>query len=377
MILEDGTVLRATSFGAEGETGGEIVFNTVLSGYQEVITDPSYHGQVVVMTNPLIGNYGVNEEDEESDGPQCSGLVVREASRITSNHRSTESLPDYLKRHGVVALEGVDTRFLTQRIREHGAMKVFMTTATLSDDQLREKISEIEDLVGVDYASAVTCDEKSDWTEGWHKGFRPSPPNTPSVRRKIVTFDFGAKENIHRSLHDVGFDVVVVPASATADEVMQLSPDGVFLSNGPGDPRPLTGAIETIKSLLGRLPIFGICLGHQLLSLARGAEVIKLKFGHHGGNHPVQNLDTRAVEITSQNHGFAVTPESIERAGGRVTHINLNDQTVEGVEFAELKAFSVQYHPEASPGPHDSLYLFERFRVLVEESSESRESERV
>ncbi len=366
MILEDGTILRATSFGADGEAQGEIVFNTVLTGYQEVLTDPSYHGQVVVMTYPLIGNYGINSEDNESIGPQSAGLLVREASRIVSNHRADESLPDYLKRHGIVALEGVDTRLITRRIRSHGAMKVYMTTETLSDDELRARLAAVPALVGKDYASEVTCKEPHPWTEGWHEEFREAAPKSVTPRRRVVTFDFGAKENIHRSLHEAGFDVVVVPAATSADEVRALQPDGVFLSNGPGDPRPLTGIIETIRSLLGDYPIFGICLGHQLLSLAKGAEVVKLKFGHHGGNHPVQNLDTMVVEITSQNHGFAVTPESIEAVGGRVTHVNLNDQTVEGLEFADLNAFSVQYHPEASPGPHDSIYLFERFRGLVE-----------
>lgn len=372
MILEDGTILRATSFGAEGTTGGELVFNTVLSGYQEVITDPSYHGQVVVMTNPLIGNYGINSDDEESPSPQSAGLVVREASRIVSNYRSEESLNDYLKRHGIIALEGVDTRFLTRRIREHGAMKVFMASTALSDEDMRAGLAAVPDLVGEDYATKVTCDTSTHWTEGWHPDFRLAAPNEVTPRRRIVTFDFGAKANIHRSLYDVGFDVVVVPAATTAEEVLALEPDGVFLSNGPGDPRPLEGPVEMIRSLLGRLPIFGICLGHQLLALAKGAEVMKLKFGHHGGNHPVQNLETKAVEITSQNHGFAVTPESIEKVGGRVTHVNLNDQTVEGMEFKEDRAFSVQYHPEASPGPHDSLYLFEQFRELVEQSSASQ-----
>lgn len=372
MILEDGTILRGTSFGADGEAQGEIVFNTVLTGYQEVLTDPSYHGQVVVMTYPLIGNYGINSDDGESPKPQSAGLIVREASRIVSNHRATESLPDYLKRHGIVALEGVDTRFITRRIRNQGAMKVFMTTETLSDDEMRARLQDVPDLVGEDYVSQVTCSESKEWSEGWHEEFRGAAPQETTPRRRVVTFDFGAKENIHRSLYEVGFDVVVVPASTTADEVRALEPDGIFLSNGPGDPRPLTGVIETIKSLMGELPIFGICLGHQLLSLANGAEVVKLKFGHHGGNHPVQNLDTMAVEITSQNHGFAVTPESIEAVGGRVTHINLNDQTVEGLEFTDLNAFSVQYHPEASPGPHDSIYLFERFRGMVEDAAGER-----
>lgn len=368
IILEDGTIWRATSFGAPGETGGELVFNTALSGYQEVLTDPSYRGQVVIMTYPMIGNYGTNAPDEESPKPQAAGFLVRECSRIASNFRATETLRNYLVRHGIVALEGVDTRALTARIRTKGAMKVFMSTEPLSDEELRKKLAKVDDLVGHDYVLEVTRGRTFAWGEGYGREIAPRLENfskDKAHRPHVVAFDYGAKANIFRSLREVGFDVTVVPANATAAQVLELKPDGVFLSNGPGDPRVLTYAVDAVKGLLGRVPIFGICLGHQLLGAAIDAEIVKLKFGHHGGNHPVQNLDTGRVEITSQNHGFAVTPESIRARGGRVTHISLNDRTVEGMELADRGAFSVQYHPEAAPGPHDSLYLFEKFARAV------------
>ncbi len=365
LILEDGSIWHGTPCGASGEAGGELVFNTALSGYQEVITDPSYTGQVVVMTYPLIGNYGMNAEDEESPGPCVSGFVVRECTELTSNYRSQEDLRDYFTRYGVVALEGVDTRSLTLRVREKGAMRCFITSESLSDEELAQKIKTVPDLIGQDMVEKVTCRESSSFDSDFVSGFKPGLSTDGGRSRKVVAFDFGAKSTIFRSLRAVGCEVIVVPASTSAAEVLAMKPDGVFLSNGPGDPRPLTYVVDTVKGLLGQVPIFGICLGHQILALAIGAEIEKLKFGHHGSNHPVQEIDSGKVEVTAQNHGFATTAASVEAAGGRVTHINLNDQTVEGFEVPGSMAFSVQYHPEASPGPHDSLYLFHRFRDMM------------
>ena len=369
IVLEDGSIWRATSFGADGECGGELVFNTALTGYQEILSDPSYHGQVVLMTYPLIGNYGVNAPDGESPRPQAAGFVVREASRLAANHRATETLRAWLLRHRIVALEGVDTRALTLRVRERGAMKVFMTTEPLADDVLLRKLAAVPDLVGADFVAAVTRGETFQWHEGFGEEIAPRAAfaGAPAGGRRprIVAYDYGAKANIFRSLRETGFDVVVVPAQTPAEAALDLAPDGVFLSNGPGDPRVLGYAVDAVKALLGRVPIFGICLGHQILGAAIGADVVKLKFGHHGGNHPVLDLGTGRVEVTSQNHGFSVTPESLARVGARVTHLSLNDRTVEGMEVPDRAAFSVQYHPEAAPGPHDSLHLFRRFMDLV------------
>lgn len=364
LILEDGSIWHGTSFGASGETAGELVFNTAMTGYQEVLTDPSYTGQVVLMTAPLIGNYGICGDDGESPRPTVEGFVVREASRIASNHRANTNIRDYLLQHGIVAIEGVDTRALTLRVREHGAMRVFMTTESLSDDELRARLAEVPDLVGADMVRRVSPQARSKWSRGYTERWRPAM-RQPEKKLRVVAFDFGAKETIYRSLREVGCEVVIVPSRTTADEVLALEPDGVFLSNGPGDPRPLGSETESISQLVGRVPVFGICLGHQLLAQAVGAEIVKLKFGHHGCNHPVRDLETGKVEITSQNHGFAVTRESLEALGARVTHVNLNDDTVEGFELPDRRAFSVQYHPEAAPGPHDSLYLFERFCDLM------------
>ena len=372
IILEDGSIYTGTPCGAEGEAMGELVFNTALSGYQEVLTDPSYTGQIVTMTCPLIGNYGVTPEDEESDGPRAFGFLVRECATVSSNYRSHEDLRSYLKRHGVVALEGVDTRALTLKVREKGAMRCYITTSSLSDEELQAKLQEVPDLVGQDMVQGVTAKETSTFTEGYPEGFAPDLCAPDKVTRRVVAFDFGAKKTIFRSLRAVGCEVIVVPASTTAEEVLAHRPDGVFLSNGPGDPRPLEGITATVRALLGKVPIFGICLGHQILAQAIGATVTKLKFGHHGSNHPVMDLDTRKVEITAQNHGFAVDGDSLAALGARVTHVNLNDQTVEGFEVKEQRAFSVQYHPEASPGPHDSLYLFQRFAALMAQTERSQ-----
>ncbi len=366
LVLEDGSVFRGTSFGAEGESGGEVVFNTAMSGYQEVLTDPSYSGQIVCMTAPLVGNYGISDEDMERDRPSVAGFLVREASTVASNFRASEDLRGWLLRCGVIALEGMDTRAITRRVREKGAMRGFITTEPLDDAVLKRRLRDVEDLVGRDLVSPVSRNTEEEWTEPVASTWLPDyPKKTIDARMRVVAFDFGAKDSILRCLRTLGCEVIVVPSSASAEDVLRHAPDGVFLSNGPGDPRPLEGPTAVVRELLGRVPMFGICLGHQIMAQAVGAEIVKLKFGHHGSNHPVKDLGTGKVEITAQNHGFAVTRESLEECSVRVTHLNLNDGTVEGMELPDRQAFSVQYHPEASPGPHDALYLFERFRDLM------------
>ena len=374
LALEDGTVYTGTSFGASGEVDGEVCFNTSMTGYQEILTDPSYRGQIVTMTYPLIGNYGVSDEDLESPRPHLSGFIVRENSRVASNFRSTESLAEYLRRWNVVAIEGIDTRALVRRIREQGALKGVLSTEDLNDESLVAKAKASPGLVGRDLIREVIEDETAiEWTESVSRWTRLEGDSSTGgnglaesdVRPHIVALNYGMKWNIPRHLVDEGFRVTVLPGTATAEEVLAHHPDGVFLSNGPGDPEPLTYAIETIRELLGKQPVFGICLGHQLLSLACGAKTFKLKFGHRGANQPVQDLATSVVEITSQNHGFAVDEDSLP-AELEVTHRNLNDGTIEGVRHREFPAFSVQYHPEASAGPHDSQYLFTRFWELIQ-----------
>lgn len=367
LILEDGTIFQGRGFGATGTAGGEVVFNTCLTGYQEVLTDPSYRGQIVAMTYPLIGNYGINVEDEESERPWLSGFIIRELSTIASNFRSTETLDAYLARHGIVAIEGIDTRALTRKLRVDGAMKGLLTTEITSPEELKSRLAEVPELEGRDLVSEVTRGRRIEWEEGFAQTFTPDMGEREENGEAfhVVTLDFGAKTNIFRSLVQAGFQVTVLPSSATADQVLELNPDGVMLSNGPGDPRVLEGPIATVKALLGKVPIFGICLGHQILAEAIGAKVFKLKFGHHGGNQPVKDLLTGSIEITSQNHGFAVEPASLEAAGGQVTHLHLNDETVSGMWLPEQRAMSVQYHPEASPGPHDGMHLFHRFRRLM------------
>lgn len=369
LALEDGTVYTGTSLGASGEVDGEVCFNTSMTGYQEILTDPSYRGQIVTMTYPQIGNYGVNQEDLESPKPHLSGFVVRELSNRVSNFRADEDLDAYLKRHGVVGIQGIDTRALVRRIRTAGAMKGVLSTVDLDDRSLTAKAKKSPGLVGRDLMQEVMATRTSEWTEAlspWCKLENPSAP-APAASAEtphVVALDYGMKWNIPRYLKDRGFRVTVMPGSATAADVLAAQPDGVFLSNGPGDPEPLKKAIETIQGVLGKKPIFGICLGHQLLSLACGAKTFKLKFGHRGANQPVMNLSTGVVEITSQNHGFAVDEASLP-ADLEVTHRNLNDDTIEGVRHKTLPAFSVQYHPEASAGPHDSSYLFDRFREAI------------
>lgn len=366
LVLADGTVFEGESFGAEGEAIGEVVFNTSMMGYQEIITDPSYKGQMVTMTYPLIGNYGANDEDYESARPTAEGLIVKEACRLHSNWRSRRSLDEYLKNYGVVGIDGIDTRALTKHIRTVGAQNGIISTKDSDPVGLVKKAREASSMEGLDLVQHVSCKEWYHWTDGiWSldKGYQlGSKYQTPKY--KVVAYDYGIKHNILRLLASHGCDVTVVPATTSAEFVLSMNPDGIFLSNGPGDPAAVTYAIESIKQLLGKKPIFGICLGHQLLGLALGGKTYKLKFGHRGGNHPVMDLSTRKVEITAQNHGFAVDADSLKGLA-EVTHINLNDNTVEGISSEKYNFFSVQHHPEASPGPHDSRYLFERFFELM------------
>jgi carbamoyl-phosphate synthase small subunit len=362
LALEDGTVFTGTSIGADGEVDGEVCFNTSMTGYQEILTDPSYRGQIVTMTYPQIGNYGVNTSDYESSKPHLAGFVVREHSRIESNFRAETSLSEFLKKWGVVAIESIDTRALVRRIRSQGAMRGVLSTIDMDDASLVAKAKASPGLVGRDLvsevipAAAATWDSSvSEWT---HLNGESGKGKGEGLH--VVALDYGMKWNIPRHLVDQGCSVTVIPGNTNAEAVLALKPDGVFLSNGPGDPEPLEYAIGTIRELLGKQPVFGICLGHQLLSLACGAKTFKLKFGHRGANHPVQCLGDGSVEITSQNHGFAVDEESLP-SQLEVTHRSLNDNTIEGVRHREVAAFSVQYHPEASAGPHDSHYLFKDF----------------
>lgn len=364
LALEDGTVYTGGAFGAPGETFGEVVFNTSMTGYQEVLTDPSYKGQIVAMTYPLIGNYGTNAEDRESGRPQVEGFIVRELTRIPSNFRSHESLEAYLAANNVLGIEGIDTRALVRRLRVRGAMNGVLSTADLDDASLVHKARTGPSIVGRDLAKSVMPPKSFTWTEGFICSFAEQDLHPGTKKHHVVALDFGMKWNILRCLVQAGCAVTVVPGTASAADILKLNPDGVFLSNGPGDPEPLGYAQETIRQLVGKKPIFGICLGHQLLGLALGAKTFKLKFGHRGANQPVRNNLTNKVEITTQNHGFAVAIESLP-ADVEPTHVNLNDGTLEGMRHRRHPVFSVQYHPEASAGPHDSTYLFEDFRRLM------------
>ncbi len=367
LALADGTVFRGSAIGAEGETTGEVVFNTSMTGYQEILTDPSYRGQIVTMTYTEIGNYGTNDQDVESDRPQVSGFVVRSESRLHSNYRSNGSLRDYLRRHNIVAIAGIDTRALVKHIRSQGAMTGVLSTTDLDEASLVTKARNSPGLVGRDLVREVIPEKTREWNEALHqldrsRGEHTAAASTP--RPHVVCLDFGMKWNIARHLFERGNRVTILPGIATAAEVLAQKPDGIFLSNGPGDPEPLEYAISTIRKLLGQRPIFGICLGHQLLSLAAGAKTFKLKFGHRGSNQPVLNIETGRIEITSQNHGFAVEEASLP-SELIITHRNLNDDTIAGVRHKTAPAFSVQYHPEASAGPHDSQYLFDQFQQTL------------
>jgi carbamoyl-phosphate synthase small subunit len=351
LVLEDGTAFEGKSFGAEGEKTAEVVFNTSMTGYQEILTDPSYKGQMVVMTYPLIGNYGINEEDIESSAPQAEAFVIRELCQSPSNWRSQDSLNQYLKKHNVIGIEGIDTRALTRIIRTRGAMIGILSTQDHDVKSLLKKVQAAPKMTGQDLVKVVTTAKPYEWGK---KG-----------NFNVVALDFGIKTNILRCLEENGCQVTVLPATAKPEDILSRNPDGLFLSNGPGDPAAVTYAIDTVKNVLGKLPIFGICLGHQILGLAFDGKTYKLKFGHRGANQPVMDLTTNKVEITSQNHGFAVDMGSLNPEEVELTHVNLNDKTVEGMRHKKLPIFSVQYHPEASPGPHDSRYLFERFSNLM------------
>jgi len=383
LALADGTVFTGSAFGAEGEAVGEVVFNTSLTGYQEILTDPSYKGQIVTMTYPEIGNVGVNPEDVESRQPFVEGFIVKEYWERQSNWRAKQSLGQYLKEHHIVGIQGIDTRALVRRLRDYGAQQGVISTVDLEPQRLVEKAQTAPSLVGRDLVKEVTCAQTYDWQHGrWElgKGYRQesaqsavrSPQSklqhpTPSTQYPffVVAYDYGIKFNILRNLVEAGCRVRVVPAQTSAAEVLALQPDGVFFSNGPGDPDAVPYAKENVATLIGQVPMFGICLGHQIMGLALGGSTYKLKFGHRGGNHPVMDLTTRKVEITTQNHGFCVDVDSL-RGRAEITHMNLNDNTVEGLAHKEYPLFSVQYHPESSPGPHDADYLFHRFTALME-----------
>ncbi len=365
LLLEDGTVFEGSAFGAKGQKCGEVVFNTAMTGYQEILTDPSYNEQIITMTYPLIGNYGTNQGDWESRRIFASGFIVKENCDYPSNWRNSDSLDAYLKANDVVGLEGIDTRALVKHIRTEGAMRGIISSSEFNIVNLRRELDKYPGLVGRDIVKDVTAKKPYLWDKGVIDVFKDEE-HKPEKKYKVVAFDYGVKQNILRLLRSHGCDVHVVPAATSAKAVLAQKPDGVFLSNGPGDPAAVDYAIKTTRELLGKVPIFGICLGHQILALALGAKTYKLKFGHRGANHPVKNLQTGKIEITSQNHGFCVDMDSLADKNVELTHLNLNDNTNEGFRCKNVPAFCVQYHPEASPGPHDSNYLFDDFIHLMQ-----------
>ena len=366
LALEDGTVFEGRSFGAPVERSGEVVFNTALTGYQEIFTDPSYSGQIVILTNPQIGNYGTNIDDNEAVKPWIEGLVVREFSSLRSNWRSDDAAEHFLSTNQIPVVSELDTRALVRHLRTKGVMRGVLSATQSSAEALVRKAREIPSMTGLDLASRVTTAHRYEWSKPVEACSPSEIVSAPAAQQyHVVAYDFGIKRNILRRLAHVGCRVTVVPALTSADDVLSLKPDGVFLSNGPGDPEPLETQVDNIRKLMGRAPIFGICLGHQLMGLASGGKTYKLKFGHRGANHPVLNQVTNKVEITSHNHGFAVDPDSLKASEVDFTHVNLNDQTLEGFRHRNYPAFCVQYHPEAAPGPHDSLYLFDDFVKLM------------
>jgi carbamoyl-phosphate synthase small subunit len=376
LALEDGRIWRGRRFGAACEVVGEVVFNTSMTGYQEILTDPSYCGQIVTMTYPLIGNYGVNQQDIESRRVFAEGFVVKELSRTVSNWRAEGSIDDYLEASGIPGISDIDTRSLVRHIRERGSMRGCLSTNFTSEQDVLARARSAPEMVGLDLASVVTCREPYTWSDDQsaaygsparlHTGFTSVSQAPP--RFHVVAYDYGLKYNSLRSLASLGCRVTVVPAGTSAEQVEDLKPDGIWLSNGPGDPEPLTGVVANLRKLIGKYPVFGICLGHQLLGLALGGRTYKLPFGHHGGNHPVKDLTTGRIEITAQNHGFALDADSLP-ADCEVTHLNLNDNTVEGLRHKSLPVYSVQYHPEAGPGPRDASHLFERFVRMMDENN--------
>lgn len=367
LALEDGRVFRGRGYGASVKRFGEVVFNTSLSGYQEILTDPSYTGQIVILTYPHIGNYGTNSLDSEAPQPYAEGLVTRELSEIASNWRSEEEISKFLAHHDVPIISDIDTRALVLHLRKHGAMRGVLSTVGGSDADLVAEAKASPSMVGLDLASRVTTQTRYEWTKPSANIGSGGAQKRSEPRFQVVAYDFGIKQNILRRLVDSGCSVTIVPAATPARDVLELKPDGVFLSNGPGDPEPVDYAARAVREMLGHVPIFGICLGHQIIGLALGGKTYKLKFGHHGGNHPVLNLETHKVEITAQNHGFVVDPDTLNPNEVALTHRNLNDGTLEGLRHKSLPLFSVQYHPEASPGPHDSAYLFGSFVNMMEE----------
>lgn len=370
LALEDGRCFHGEAVGARAEVAGEVVFNTGMTGYQEIFTDPSYSGQIVILTTPHVGNYGTNPDDSESARPYIEGLVVREFSQLASNWRSSKDADDFLASRGIPILSGIDTRALVRHIREHGALRGVVSALGASDEELVAKARAAPRMAGLDLASGVSTAETYAWTEGPPDCLPSALPASPAERSfHVAAYDFGIKRNILRQLAAIGARVTVVPCGTPAEDVLALKPDGVFVSNGPGDPEPLDAPAAEIRKLAGRVPIFGICLGLQVLGRALGGKTFKLKFGHHGCNHPVLDLRSNKVEITSQNHGFALDPDSLDASAVELTHVNLNDRTVEGFRSRTDPLFCVQYHPEAAPGPHDSSYLFDEFRQLMSDAA--------
>lgn len=378
LALEDGSVFRGIAFGARKTVVGEAVFNTSMTGYQEILTDPSYYGQIITMTAPMIGNYGVNEEDIEAETPMCAGFVVRELSPIASNWRSTSTVAEYLEKNGIPGLQGVDTRTITKKLRESGAMKCCLSTEEISDKEAVKRAREWEGIVGADYVKEVTCAEKfvyspsdANWPYNPTQSIVRKPMRTREIF-KIAALDLGAKKSIFRELAFHGFEVHVFPATASLDEITSINPDGIFLSNGPGDPEPVKYVHETVRGLIDTYPVFGICLGHQIITHAIGAKTYKLKFGHRGGNQPVKNLESDFVAITAHNHGFATSEEGLEACGAIITEVNLNDNTIAGIRLKDKPVFSVQYHPEAGPGPSDANPNFEKFYQAVSQHARKK-----